>query len=402
MALTESQAAFEQRCDEIVGDGTLKNALVAAGVSTYSLLAFSVGTPQTPPTDDQFDNLATRIFGRGFTIGQQSILRRLHFEATTLVVASLKERVTQDAMDPSSLKKLPVAEKRARLAQQEARLGGINIEGELAPSFHLVDLANQIIESGSIVWIAPSSCSKRDDEVQLAAKERKSTVQVENAQLTIASSSTEVAADTGSELKLQWCWQRRGIAFDQCRLLSWSVHEKWITSLLNALSRTSPPGYQQVKISQLISADREMWTILARERKGSLKADAAGKIPLDDAVTALIHDPRITMHLLPHPSSFKHDPGKADSDVSKKKGGGDPAKIKKRKTRAEKSCPEELKKFNLKCDHGNICWAYNQSGGCQNKTKDKPARCFRGVHVCANCHKPGHSVTVCRGLKNAE
>ena len=46
MALTESQAAFEQRCDEIVGDGTLKNALVAAGVSTYSLLAFSVGTPR--------------------------------------------------------------------------------------------------------------------------------------------------------------------------------------------------------------------------------------------------------------------------------------------------------------------------------------------------------------------
>ena len=112
MALTESQAAFEQRCDEIVGDGTLKAALVGAGVSTYSLLAFSIGTPQTPPTDDQFDNLAGRVFGRGFTIGQQSILRRLHFEATTLVVASLKERVTQDAADPSSLKKLPVAEKR--------------------------------------------------------------------------------------------------------------------------------------------------------------------------------------------------------------------------------------------------------------------------------------------------
>ena len=399
MALTESQAAFEQRCDEIVGDGTLKTALVGAGVSTYSLLAFSIGTPQTPPTDDQFDNLATRIFGRGFTIGQQSILRRLHFEATTLVVASLKERVTQDAMDPSSLKKLPVAEKRARQAQQETRLGGVNIEGELAPSFHLIDLANQILENGAIVWIAPSSCSKRDDEVQLAAKERKSTVQVENAQLTIASSSTEVAADTGSELKIQWCWQRRGIAFDQCRLLSWSVHDKWITSLLNALSRSSPPGYQQVKINQLIAADREMWTILARESRGSLKPDAGGKIPLDDAVTALIHDPRVTMHLLPHPSSYKNDVVKADADPLKKK--GDP-KIKKRKTRAEKSCPEELKKFNLRCEHGNICWAYNQTSGCQNKTKDKPARCFRGVHVCANCHKGGHSVTVCRGLKSSE
>ena len=89
----------------------------------------------------------TEFLGRGFTLGQQSNLRRLHFEATTLVVASLKERVTQDAMDPSTLKKLPVAEKEARLAQQETRLGGISIEGELAPSFHLIDLANQIVES---------------------------------------------------------------------------------------------------------------------------------------------------------------------------------------------------------------------------------------------------------------
>ena len=44
------------------------------------------------------------------------MVRRLHFEATTLIVASLKEQVTCDASDPNALvKKIPAAEKRLTL-----------------------------------------------------------------------------------------------------------------------------------------------------------------------------------------------------------------------------------------------------------------------------------------------
>ena len=62
MALIESAASFRQRCDEILADGTLGNRLVAAGVDTFSKLAFSVGTPQTPPTEVQFDAFSIHIF----------------------------------------------------------------------------------------------------------------------------------------------------------------------------------------------------------------------------------------------------------------------------------------------------------------------------------------------------
>ena len=119
---------------------------------------------------------------------------------------------------------------------------------KLEPSHHLVDLANHILETGSIIWIAPSKCSKRDDEMQVAIKERTSSIQIEISVLKVAQAWSEVRGDTGSELKLQWCWQRRGVAFDRCGLMSWSVHEKWVTTMLNNLSKETPLGTTTVEL----------------------------------------------------------------------------------------------------------------------------------------------------------
>jgi hypothetical protein len=407
MALVESNAAFLQRCNEIHATGNFSNALAAQNIGTFSAMAFSLGTPQTPPTDQQFDNLAVAVFGAGFTLGQTSMLRRLHFEATTLMIASVKQRVDGEAAEKAdSVKKIPIAEKRFRLEQQEQRLAGINISGELEPSHQLVDLANNILETGSLVWIAPSRCTKRSDEVQLAIRERPSAVQVENHQLKVAQTLDEFKADHGSEIKLQWCWQRRGLAMDQCRLLSWHIHDAWVHQLFRTMSQQPPPGFQQVKVDQLIRADRELWTLLAQDIKGSLKPDAAGAIPLDAAFPKLCQDPRITMFLLPSLASSKV----ADKEIPKKAPTAGPSQPaaksaggnKRRKTRAEKGCPEELKKFQLRCEHGPVCWAYNLKSGCKNSTSGKPSRCAKGFHVCANCHKPGHSVVVCRGLAKAD
>ena len=86
-------------------------------------------------------------------------------------------------------------------------------------------------------------------------------------------------ADYGSEIKLQWCWQRRGLAMDQCRLLSWEIHDAWVHQLFRTLSHPAPPGFQQVKVEQLVRADRELWTLLAQDVKGSLKPTPTGDIP---------------------------------------------------------------------------------------------------------------------------
>ena len=92
MALVESEAAFKHRCDELSSDGSLHVAMGREGILTLSGLAFSIGTPQTAPTETQFDTFANRLFPAGPTLGQSSMVRRLHFEATTLIVASLRNR----------------------------------------------------------------------------------------------------------------------------------------------------------------------------------------------------------------------------------------------------------------------------------------------------------------------
>ena len=66
------------------------------------------------------------------------------------MIASVKQKVDGESADKAdSVKKIPIAEKRYRLGQQERRLGGISITGELEPSHQLLDLANNVLETGA-------------------------------------------------------------------------------------------------------------------------------------------------------------------------------------------------------------------------------------------------------------
>ena len=269
MTLIDSTASFEKRRGEIDGSGSLLDGLKTNGIRSFSALAFTVGTPQSAPSDAQYEDLASKVFGRTATLGQVSSLRRLHFESTTLIVATLNEQVKSESADPGTLvKKLPAAEKQARHEKQQQRLSGLKLVGELAPSHQLLDLANSIVESGCIIWIAPSRCSKRDDEIHANIKPGSSTVQVENSMLKLAQTPITTTAELGTDLKLMWAFQRRGLAMDSCRLLDWSFHEAWLQYLLNAMTRDSAAGFHPVRSEQVIKADQQLWTVLSQEHSG--------------------------------------------------------------------------------------------------------------------------------------
>ena len=86
MSLADSGAAFEQHCRKISPDGHLYGLLTRQNISNLSSLAFAVGTPQSPPTDDQFKEFATGINNdTEMTFGELARLRRLHFEASALL-----------------------------------------------------------------------------------------------------------------------------------------------------------------------------------------------------------------------------------------------------------------------------------------------------------------------------
>ena len=402
MALVDSEAAFESHCKAIDISGDVHRALKAAGLKTFSDLAFAVGTPQTPASDDDFRNFAGNIFVGGPTLNEISRLRRIHFEATTLMVAHVKSHVNQESSSAEVIRKLPVAEKQQRLEAQQLRLAGIAITGELEPSHSLIDLVNSMLDNNSVLWIPPSKCSKRESEIQMAYKDKSQLLVFENNAIKVAAPASQGPVDTSSEITLQWALQRRGIAMDQCRIVEWSTHQLWVQQLLTTLHKNVPEGFQKVRIDQLIRADKEIFTILANEHRGNIRQDAAGVMPIDVAFRQLRTDPRVIMHILPSvkskgaSSSEKPEGGPGNQNVER------PTKKPKAKKpptkKAAAMCPAELKDHHQRDENDeNICWAFNLKGGCKEKAVNH--KCKKGVHKCAHCLRVGHGLASCRAVQ---
>ena len=404
MALVDSEAAFSEHCASVGAPASVIRALRSAGITTFAGLAFSCGTPQNPPSDETFREFATTLFAAEPSIGEMAALRRIQFEASTLMVAHVKSQVNQDAAGSDAVRKIPAAEKQQRLRDQKARLGGVTIEGETEPSYALIDLVNSMVDNNCVLWIPPSKCGKRESEIQMNTKDKPQTLILESQTVKVAAPSVDQNIDTTSEMTLQWCLQRRGIAFDQSRLISWSTHQTWMQQLLTTLSKDPPEGYGRVKIEQVVKADRELFTIMANEIKGSLRPLPTGILPMDEAMKQLRVDPRVTMHLLPLPKNRASGSDKrSNEDVVNPK--SDPKlkapKPKKPPTKkAAAMCPDELKGHHQRDESNeNICWAFNLTNGC----KTKGARCPKGVHKCAKCLRTNHGLATCRvaGKKTA-
>ena len=190
-------------------------------------------------------------------------------------------------------------ERTARALDQQRRSSGISIVGELQPSFQLVDKCNTMIETGALVWLAPLVCSKRDSEVSIGLHDKSPVVQLEKDSLKLAAPSQRIPVDVSTPLTLQWAWQRRGIALDQCGLITWHVHEAYVQRLLNFLTAPVPSGWTPVRTEQLIRADKEVWTLLAREVQPPYKTLPDGSKPLDVPFKNMFFDQRIQVWLAP-------------------------------------------------------------------------------------------------------
>ena len=181
-------------------------------------------------------------------------------------------------------------------------------------------------------WVAPSKCSKRDAEVQHNMKnDSKSVLQLEKDAL-VVTPKDHATADVSNELRLQWALQRRGIAFDQCFLVSWHVHQAWVTLLMETMSEELPPGYVQVSAAQALRADKELWTLASKASAGSFIADSAGKSPCDQLVKDHMRHPKIARMLLPLPkglASHANSAGIKDAELDNQAPKCTPKKTKK-------------------------------------------------------------------------
>ena len=82
-------------------------------------LAVTVGTPQTAPSENQYDGSAVQICGADPTLGQVSSSRCLQIGAMPLIIVLLNKQVKSDSADPDALvEDWPAAEKQARLEKK--------------------------------------------------------------------------------------------------------------------------------------------------------------------------------------------------------------------------------------------------------------------------------------------
>ena len=150
MALIDSAAAFKAHCDKIDESGELAALFERNDLRTFADLGYAVGTPQAPPSEGEFKDFSVGLNNNiEPTLAQISRIRRIHFESCTMVVAHLKSQVSQET-SLDVVRKLPAAEKLARLEKQKARLAGVAITGELQPSFALTDLVASMAQSNSV------------------------------------------------------------------------------------------------------------------------------------------------------------------------------------------------------------------------------------------------------------
>ena len=214
MALVDSQATFQVHCDKIDPSGWLKNVMARNQLRAFSDLGFAVGTPQAPASSAEFDTFCNELNGdTDMTISEVSRVRRLHFEACALIVAHTKQQVWLHSSVEGG-RKLPTAEKQARLQQQQARLPGVSISGELQPSHALIDLAASMMETNTVIWIGPTKCSKREAEIQLAAtKEKSQILSIEQQTVKVTAAESNLKVNNNTELQLQWSnGDYRGVA----------------------------------------------------------------------------------------------------------------------------------------------------------------------------------------------
>eukprot|EP00435_Cladocopium_sp_Y103_P001746 s5878_g1.t1 len=147
MSLIDSEAAFEKRCNELL-EG-LHDMLSNLQILTFSSLAFAVGTPQQPVSEQDMQRFCDRVVVGPASIAEVSIIKRLHFESQTLLMADVRRQASAgDTSEP--IKSLPYVEKKRRLEAQQLRITGLSHMHEQKASHALIDYCFNIVETGAL------------------------------------------------------------------------------------------------------------------------------------------------------------------------------------------------------------------------------------------------------------
>ena len=384
-------------------------AITNSGFETFAKFAFSCNFSPGQPDETPLIAMVTAIIGAAPNPVELGGFRRLFFEAYTLAANDLRQRV--DRVEDSQPRKLAAPDRAFRYDSQVARLPNLNLTNELEPSDALIDKACQQADDNRVSYIEWSACTKKSQE--LAGVKVIQQLKSDSAGFVkVAAGEVDVQADLDTELLMRFALQRRGLAYDQAGILTFTVHEQWVDMLIFHRLSVPVPGYSKISIAQLLNADRALFTYLATRTRAGVLPIAGGVRPLDTHLVAGMNSTSVLFLLLPLalPASTKRvGDDVSGTDVKKQKGdqkgkgkgkkkGGDKsdkgAGKGSKSSGKPKNMPADMKGMHASDPDGvHICFNFNR-GTCNLPVSN--GRCNNGRHVCChpNCYGP-HAMSAC-------
>eukprot|EP00435_Cladocopium_sp_Y103_P060970 s205_g22.t1 len=305
-------------------------------------------------------------------------MKRLIFEAQTLVVADVKNKVTRK--EDSVPANMAPAERENRIAEQRKRLTGLRLRGEEEVGHNVYDLLLAMAEKDVLVYHGPEKFHTRRQEL-LNQKPSKQ-LAIDASSLVVKDKASEITCSTNTELEVVNALRRRALAFDLTQLCPYDTMNAYHAELIDHLTQPAPPGYSAVSLHQVLRADRQAFMLLS-ERLTTLKKDAAGKTAIEKELMNVLSHSSVCFHLLPLAKGAGPKPvpkAKAGADTNRKRSrsrspanvrqpskgkGGGKGKGSKNKRGRGPNVPEPLINKALQTkDQKRICWAFNLPNGC--------------------------------------
>ncbi|CAE7829729.1 unnamed protein product [Symbiodinium sp. CCMP2592] len=322
MSFGESAAVFKARAKDIgVSDESFAK-LEAEGLTTMATFAFCCHFNPSATDEKPLTDLVTKVLGAAPSLKEMSCFRRLFAEAYATVASDIRAQV--EATEDSSIKKLAPADRAERLREQQARLKGLDLRGNMEPGDSLIDRAVAIYESDRLQYVEWQHSVSRQHELLTGLKKDASLTLDSAGGLKIASKPNVTPCDVSNDMMVRYALVRRGLAFEQANIMAYHLHDELLEKYMSFRLTDPPPNHARVSLKQIEQADRQFTLLLAEHTRSGIKVKAGGSRPCDDAFRKVFESTDFLSMLTPRPLA-------AGSGASRDASSGDEPPIKRHK-----------------------------------------------------------------------
>ena len=171
-------------------------------------------------------------------------------------------------------------------------------------------------ENNRLQWLDWSLMLKRDSEL-VGMKKETSFRTDSNGILRVSLQDQQLYADLSTQILIQFALMRRGLGMDQSHLLSFDVHQVWVSHLLAQAMKPPPAGYAQVGTTQLLQADKALFQKMSELCRTGIAPTLLGGRPLDLALPAAMNDASVSFLLMPLPANKRAADSTADGPAKR-------------------------------------------------------------------------------------